>query len=394
MQINIYFKQQLVGIFDEDINIVKVGRDFENNIVLQDSKTSRNHLIIIKQDNMYKLRDLGSTNGTFINGKKIKPGVFYNINPTDIIKAGDTILRIDDKYIKRNNKAVIPITIVSGLLVIFLVAFGIFYVGKQFTNYSMQSVITTEIADISDTSGSETDTITSETISSEIIGETTDKTIDEIKSEKTDETINENVLDIESLLPSVVDVYCIYNNGQEGVGSGTVVSKDGYIITNYHIIKDASTITVSSKSNYFLNAELIFSNETNDIALIKLNSTYINVPIFGNSSKLKIGEEVIAIGSPFGLSSTVTKGIVSARRDIINEKLQLNETDYITISIPGAIQHDAALNPGNSGGPLFNKKGELIGINNMGFSLTGSDSGLNIAIPIDLIIPQISFYVN
>ncbi|MBM3708092.1 MAG: trypsin-like serine protease, partial [Actinobacteria bacterium] len=260
-----------------------------------------------------------------------------------------------------------------------LVAFGIFYVGKQYTNNSVQSVVSNEIADTNDNLGSETDTIISETTS------------DEDGEKRTDETIDEKVLDIESLLPSVVDIYCKYSIDYEGVGSGTVVSEDGYIITNYHVVKDASSITVG---NYQFNAEIVFTNETNDIALIKVNSTYTNIPEFGNSNKLKIGEEVIAIGSPFGLSSTVTKGIVSARRDIINEKLQLSETDFITISIPGAIQHDAALNPGNSGGPLFNKNGELIGINNMGFSLSGSDSGLNIAIPVDLVIPQISFYVN
>jgi len=378
MQINIYFKQKQIGKFDENINIVKAGRGLENNIVLQDSKTSRNHLIILKQDNIYKIRDLGSTNGTFINEKKLKPGIFYNINPSDIIKAGDTVLRIENTEIRKNYKAIIPITIVSGLLVIFLVVFGIYYSGKQHRSDSVESN-TTEITDISNSNVDEVDTITTETSSNETIGDATDETIDE------------KVLDIESLLPSVLDIYCKYSIDYEGVGSGTVVSEDGYIITNYHVVKDASSITVG---NYQLNAEIVFTNETNDIALIKVNSTYINIPEFGNSSKLKIGEEVIAIGSPFGLSSTVTKGIVSARRDIINEQLQLNETDYITISIPGAIQHDAALNPGNSGGPLFNKEGELIGINNMGFSLTGSDSGLNIAIPIDLIIPQISLYVN
>ena len=378
MQINIIYKQQLIGKFDEDINIIKAGRGLENNIVLQDSKTSRNHLIILKQDNIYKIRDLGSTNGTFINGKKLKPGIFYNINPSDIIKAGDTVLRIENTEIRKNFKAVIPITIVSGLLVIFLVTFGIYYSGKQHTIDSVQSN-TTEITDISDSNVGEVDTIATEKSPDETIGDTTDETIDE------------KVLDIESLLPSVLDIYCKYSIYYEGVGSGTVVSEDGYIINNYHVVKDAISITVG---NYQLNAEIIFTNETNDIALIKVNSTYMNIPEFGNSSKLKIGEEVIAIGSPFGLSSTVTKGIVSARRDIINEQLPLNETDFITISIPGAIQHDAALNPGNSGGPLFNKKGELIGINNMGFSLTGTDSGLNIAIPIDLIIPQISLYVN
>ena len=143
-----------------------------------------------------------------------------------------------------------------------------------------------------------------------------------------------------------------------------------------------------------MDAEVVFTNETHDIALLKVISDPLSATIFGSSGNLKIGDEVIAIGNPFGLSSTVTKGIVSARRDFMDMQLQLDENTYITVSIPGAIQHDAALNPGNSGGPLFNSNGELVGINNMGFGLAESDSGLNVAIPIDLILPEILVYIN
>lgn len=375
MQITIYFKQNIIGKFDEDINLVKIGRGFDNNIVLQDTKASRNHLVIVKQENSYKVRDLNSTNGTFINGSKINPNIFYNISPSDIIRIGGTVLRIEETGNNKKKKLILPIAIVVGVFIVAALIFGITFVNRQNSNYASQSTIT---SDISSSTTSDIDKTKSKTT----ITETTTTTIDN------------NVLNIESLLPSVVDVYCKYKNGQEGWGSGTVFSKDGYIITNFHIVKNSQNIVVYTKSSTQLDAEVIFTNETHDIALIKVNASYLSVPDFGSSSKLKIGEEVIAIGSPLGLSSTVTKGIVSARRDLLNVTLQLDENSYITVSIPGAIQHDAALNPGNSGGPLFNSKGEIIGINNMGFSLSGSDSGLNVAIPIDLIFSELSSHIN
>ncbi|MCL4546833.1 MAG: trypsin-like peptidase domain-containing protein [Deltaproteobacteria bacterium] len=375
MQINIYFKQNLIGKFDEDISLVKVGREFDNNIVLQDTKASRNHLVIVKQENVYKVRDLNSTNGTFINGNKINPNIFYNINPSDIIRVGDTVLRIEDSSNNKKNKLVLSISIIVCVLIVATLIFGITFVNKQNLYDASQSESTINIS-------SSTTTNVDKTIPTTTIPETTVT------------TISNNTLDIESLLPSVVEVYCKYKNGQEGGGSGTIFSADGYIVTNYHVVKNSQSIIVITIDNLQSNAEVIFTNETHDIALIKVNLSYVSVPDFGNSGKLKIGEEVIAIGSPFGLTGTVTKGIVSARRDLLNEKLQLDKTNFITISIPGAIQHDAALNPGNSGGPLFNSKGEVVGINEMVFSPTGSDTGLNVAIPIDLILPEISAYLN
>ncbi|MHB8276976.1 MAG: trypsin-like peptidase domain-containing protein [Candidatus Humimicrobiaceae bacterium] len=375
MQINIYFKQNLIRKFDEDINLVKIGREFDNNIVLQDTKSSRNHLVIVKQENIYKVRDLNSTNGTFINGNKINPNVFYNISPSDIIRVGDTVIRIEEKNQNKKKNLILPIAIIIGVFAIAILIFGITFANKQNPNNSTQSTIANDV-NVSSTTDIDT------TIPTTTVPKTTTTTI-----------VN-NILDIESLLPSVVDVYCKYKNGQEGSGSGVILSVDGYIVTNYHVVRDSQNIVVQTKNNNQLDAQVIFTNETHDIALIKVTSSYLSVPDLGSSSKLKIGEEVIAIGSPLGLSSTVTKGIVSARRDLLDMKLQLDENSFITVSIPGAIQHDAALNPGNSGGPLFNSKGEVIGINNMGFTLSGSDSGLNVAIPIDLILPEISTYLN
>ncbi|MHB8277099.1 MAG: trypsin-like peptidase domain-containing protein [Candidatus Humimicrobiaceae bacterium] len=375
MQINIYFKQNLIRKFDEDINLVKIGREFDNNIVLQDTKSSRNHLVIVKQENIYKVRDLNSTNGTFINGNKINPNVFYNLSPSDIIRVGDTVLRIEEKGSNKKKNLILPIAIIIGVFAIAILIFGITFANRQNLSISTQLTIANDV-NVSSTTDIDT------TIPTTTVPKTTTTTI-----------VN-NVLDIESLLPSVVDVYCKYKNGQEDSGSGVILSVDGYIVTNYHVVRDSQNIVVQTKNNNQLDAQVIFTNETHDIALIKVTSSALSVADLGSSSKLKIGEEVIAIGSPLGLSSTVTKGIVSARRDLLNMKLQLDENSFITVSIPGAIQHDAALNPGNSGGPLFNSKGEVIGINNMGFSLSGSDSGLNVAIPIDLIFPEISTYLN
>jgi len=374
MKVNIYYNQNLIGEFNEDINLLRIGRGFDNNIVLTDVKASRNHLMIVQHENYYKVRDLNSTNGTFINGSKIKPNVFYNINPNDIIKVGDTILKIEKSDIDKKKKIILPITIIFSLIILSFLIFGLIFIYRQNFNNSFQSATTSDI-------DSSTETGAELAVSTTTVVRTTDE-------------IDNNILDIEDLLQFVVDIYCEYKNGEVGGGSGTVFSSDGYIVTNYHIIRNSRDIQIRTISNLQVKAEVIFTNETHDIGLIKVNTSYLNSPVFGDSDKLKIGEEVIAIGSPFGLSSTVTKGIVSARRDIVNEKLQLNETDYITLSIPQAIQHDAALNPGNSGGPLFNSSGEVIGINNMGFSLIGTDTGLNIAIPIDLILPEITAYLN
>ena len=382
MKINIYFKQNQIGKFDEDINLVKVGREFDNNIVLRDTKASRNHLVIVKQENIYKVRDLNSTNGTFINGNKINPNIFYNLSPGDIIRVGDTVLRIDEKGSDKKKNLILPISIAAGVLIIAILIFGITFANRQNPSNAVQSTIA------NDTNTSSTTDINISKPTTTIIETTTSV------PETTTTTIASNVLDIESLLPSVVDVYCEFKNEQAGSGSGVILSADGYIVTNYHVVRDSQNIVVQINSKTPLDAQVIFTNETHDIALIKVTSSALSVADLGSSSKLKIGEEVIAIGSPLGLSSTVTKGIVSARRDLLNMKLQLDENSFITVSIPGAIQHDAALNPGNSGGPLFNSKGEVIGINNMGFTLSGSDSGLNVAIPIDLILPEISTYLN
>ncbi len=160
---------------------------------------------------------------------------------------------------------------------------------------------------------------------------------------------------------------------QVGTGSGVIISPDGYIVTNNHVIEGATEIEITLNNRKKLKAELIGSDKNNDIALLKVNSDehLPNLP-FGNSDNAKIGEWVLAVGNPYNLTSTVTAGIISAK----GRDLQGNGT--ITDSF---IQTDAAVNPGNSGGALVNTRGELIGINTAITSKTGSYIGYSFAVP-------------
>ncbi|RZD31613.1 MAG: hypothetical protein CXT77_01840 [uncultured DHVE6 group euryarchaeote] len=161
----------------------------------------------------------------------------------------------------------------------------------------------------------------------------------------------------------------------DGQGSGAVYSEDGYIVTNYHVIKTASNIEVLFSDGSRADAVLIGSNSVNDIALLKVDLDNLYELDFGNSNNIKIGEKVVALGNPLGLSFTVTEGIVSAKDRIIIE------------GSAGLIQTDVAVNPGNSGGPLLNKEGEVIGIVNA--KLAGYE-GLGFAIPSNIVVSDIS----
>ena len=159
---------------------------------------------------------------------------------------------------------------------------------------------------------------------------------------------------------------------QVGTGSGVIISSDGYIVTNNHVIKGASEIEVTLNNKKVLKAELIGTDPTNDIALLKVNTDELPYITFGNSDAVKVGEWVLAVGNPYNLTSTVTAGIISAKgRDL---KGNGNITDSF-------IQTDAAVNPGNSGGALVNTRGELVGINTAISSQTGSFVGYSFAVP-------------
>jgi len=159
----------------------------------------------------------------------------------------------------------------------------------------------------------------------------------------------------------------------QSLGSGFVYSSDGYIITNHHVIADAEQIIVKLNDKRELEAKLIGSDPSSDIALLKIKVKNLKPVKIGNSEKLKVGQWVLAIGSPFGFESTVTAGIVSAiGRSLPND-------NYVPF-----IQTDVAINPGNSGGPLFNLQGEVVGINAQIFSRSGGFMGLSFAIPMDV----------
>lgn len=159
----------------------------------------------------------------------------------------------------------------------------------------------------------------------------------------------------------------------ESLGSGFVVSSDGYILTNHHVVADADEVQVRFSDRRTYDARVIGSDRASDVALIKIEATDLPTVKIGKSSDLKVGEWVLAIGSPFGFDHTVTAGIVSAKgRSLPTE-------NYVPF-----IQTDVAINPGNSGGPLFNLDGEVIGINSQIYSRTGGFMGLSFAIPIEL----------
>jgi serine protease Do len=167
-----------------------------------------------------------------------------------------------------------------------------------------------------------------------------------------------------------------------GAGSGVIMSNDGYIVTNNHVIDKAASISVTLNDNRTFKAELIGQDPSSDLALLKIDSENLPKIDFGNSDQLKVGEWVLAVGNPFNLESTVTAGIVSAKGRDIN--ILANGPDGAN-ALESFIQTDAAVNPGNSGGALVNTRGELIGINAAIKSNTGSYTGYSFAIPVNIV---------
>jgi Do/DeqQ family serine protease len=170
---------------------------------------------------------------------------------------------------------------------------------------------------------------------------------------------------------------------REGSGSGVIISTDGYIVTNNHVVDKSKEIEVTLNDKRTFKAKVIGADPNTDLALIKIEAENLPVILFGNSDSLKVGEWVLAVGNPFNLTSTVTAGIVSAKaRDIniIESKMK----------IESFIQTDAAVNPGNSGGALVNTRGELVGINTAIASQTGSYAGYAFAIPVSIVQKVVS----
>jgi serine protease Do len=155
-----------------------------------------------------------------------------------------------------------------------------------------------------------------------------------------------------------------------GVGSGFILTSDGFVMTNAHVVEDASEVLVTLVDKREFKAKLIGADKRTDVAVVKIDATGLPAVKVGDISKLRVGEWVMAIGSPFGLENTVTAGIVSAK--------QRDTGDYLPF-----IQTDVAINPGNSGGPLINMRGEVVGINSQIYSRSGGFMGISFSIPID-----------
>jgi S1-C subfamily serine protease len=161
---------------------------------------------------------------------------------------------------------------------------------------------------------------------------------------------------------------------QEGQGSGFVIDKEGHILTNYHVIADARQVEVTLHNRKKYKATIVGTDKSHDLAIVQIKAPDLQPMTLGDSANLQVGQKVYAIGNPFGLAGTLTRGIVSSIR-------QVQEPDGLVIE--EAIQTDAAINPGNSGGPLLNWHGQVIGINTMIASSVGQSAGIGFAIPIN-----------
>ena len=174
---------------------------------------------------------------------------------------------------------------------------------------------------------------------------------------------------------------------QVGLGSGVIIRPDGYIVTNNHVIAGADVIEVTLENNQVYPAKLVGTDPATDIALIKIDAEDLPIVPMGNSDDLRLGEWVLAIGSPYDLRSTITAGIVSAKgRSMPNYDGQYRVESFI--------QTDAAVNPGNSGGALVNAAGELVGINTSIISLTGSYAGYSFAVPVNIVSKVVDDFIQ
>lgn len=199
----------------------------------------------------------------------------------------------------------------------------------------------------------------------------------------TDEKNNQEVY--QAFSPGVVNITStvyvqdfFYAYPKQGTGSGSILDKNGHILTNFHVIQDAEKleVTLSNKHNY--PAKVLGADPDNDLAVIKIEAPaaeLVPVPL-GESKSVFVGQKVLAIGNPFGLDRTLTTGIVSGLSRPIR-------SEFTNRLIEGVIQTDAAINPGNSGGPLLNSRGQIIGINTMIFSPSGGSVGIGFAVPVD-----------
>lgn len=191
------------------------------------------------------------------------------------------------------------------------------------------------------------------------------------------------VVHIRSRYSATNDVFQSFRGRpSQSSGSGVIISDDGYIVTNNHVIDNASDVEVTLHDNRSYHAKIIGTDPSTDLALLKINERNLNFIKYGNSDNVKLGEWVLAVGNPFNLTSTVTAGIVSAKA----RNIGILARDNNGLQIESFIQTDAAVNPGNSGGALVNLNGELIGVNTAIATQTGSYQGYSFAVPVSLVM--------
>ena len=181
------------------------------------------------------------------------------------------------------------------------------------------------------------------------------------------------------------DDFTPYSREQKGSGSGVIIRPDGYIVTNNHVVNGATEIKVVLNDNREFPARIVGSDPATDVAIIKIDAEQLPVIELGDSDRLRLGEWVLAIGSPLSLRSTITAGIVSAKGRSMGGRSARGENAENSAKIESFIQTDAAVNPGNSGGALVNKEGKLVGINTAIISQTGSYSGYSFAVPVNIV---------
>ena len=184
------------------------------------------------------------------------------------------------------------------------------------------------------------------------------------------------------VLPSVVSLG-VAGNGGRGSGSGVVISADGYVLTNNHVVEGAQTVRATFNDGSSATARIVGTDAASDLAVVKVDKTGLTAAKIGSSASVRVGDQVLAVGSPLGLSGTVTAGIVSALNRPVNTTSQQGFGAAPVATVIDAIQTDAAINPGNSGGALVDLAGQVIGINSAIASTTGGNVGVGFAIPID-----------
>ena len=182
-----------------------------------------------------------------------------------------------------------------------------------------------------------------------------------------------------------------YNVPQASTGSGVIISNDGYIVTNNHVVDNADKVEVTLSNNKRYEGKVIGTDPSTDLALVKIDETNLPFIPIGNSDDVKVGQWVLAVGNPFNLTSTVTAGIISAKGRNINI---LANNNGQAAPIESFIQTDAAVNPGNSGGALVNTNGELIGINSAIASNTGSYAGYSFAVPVNIVRKVVDDFIE